>query len=115
MARARAEYGRLIGQDDPQLWQAAINEFDYGYRYEIARTRWRLAAALVTAGDRRAAQSEAEVALAQATQIGARPLAEAVRDLIRRARLELPGARPVTDLHISPPTQMQGRMGGQQG
>ena len=27
MARARAEYHRLIGEDDPALWRAAIDEF----------------------------------------------------------------------------------------
>jgi DNA-binding CsgD family transcriptional regulator/tetratricopeptide (TPR) repeat protein len=91
VARARAEHGRLIGDDDPDLWRSAIAEFGYGYRYEIARSRWRLAEALVARGDRTAAATEAMTALAEAEAMGARPLAEAVRELGRRARLELPG------------------------
>ena len=95
LARARAEYGRLVGDDDPARWRAAIKEFDYGYRYEIARSRWRLAAALAGAGDHAGAQSQALTALAEAVEMGARPLVDAVRDLGRRARLDLPGSRQV--------------------
>jgi DNA-binding CsgD family transcriptional regulator len=94
LARARAEHGRLVGDDDPVRWQQAIEEFGYGHRYEIARSRWRLAAALAATGDHAAAQSEALAALAEAVEMGARPLAEAIRDLGRRARLDLPGSRP---------------------
>ena len=71
----------------------AIDAFDYGYRYELARSRWRLAAALAGAGDQVGAQSAATAALAAATEMRARPLAGAVADLGRRARLDLPGAR----------------------
>ncbi len=92
VARARAEFGRLIGQNDPELWRAAVAEFGYGYRYEVARSRWRLAEALAGRGDRRAAAAEAATALTEAQAIGARPLAAAVRELGRRARLDLPGA-----------------------
>ena len=97
MARARAEHGRLIGHDDPELWRKAIAEFAFdnngkGYRYEVARSRWRLAAALAAAGDTAASRVEAGVALAEAQEMGAAPLVEAIRLLGRRARLELPGA-----------------------
>jgi DNA-binding NarL/FixJ family response regulator len=98
MARARAEYHRLIGEDDPLLWQAAIDAFAGGFPYEVARTRYRLAAALVAAGDPAAARSVAVLALAQAEGMGARPLAEAVRTLGRRARFDLPGSHPVVGL-----------------
>ena len=96
MARARAEHGRLIGRDEAALWLDAVTEFGFdnqgkGYRYEVARSRWRLAAALATAGDQSAARVEAGAALAEAQEMGATPLADAIRLLSRRARLELPG------------------------
>jgi len=94
LARAHAEHARLVGADDPQLWREAIREFGYGHRYELARSRWRLAAALAAAGDRTAAHDEAAAALAEAQQLGAAPLTEAIRQLGRRARLDLPGSRP---------------------
>jgi DNA-binding CsgD family transcriptional regulator len=93
LARARAEYGRLTAHDDPELWQQAITEFGYGYRYEVARCRWRRAAALAGTGDTVGARAEATAALAEAEELGARPLAEATRQLGRRARLDLPGVR----------------------
>lgn len=92
VARARAEHGRLIGVNDPDRWRTAVAEFGYGHRYEIARSRWRLAEALVVAGDRAGAGAEATAALLDARAMGARPLAEAVQELGRRARLDLPGA-----------------------
>ena len=33
----------------PELWRATVAEFDYGYRYEVARSRFRLAEALLEA------------------------------------------------------------------
>lgn len=87
LARARAEHARAAGHDDPDLWGAALAELAYGHRYETARTRWRLAAALVAAGDRTAAAAPAREALAAARAMGARPLVDAVAELVRRARL----------------------------
>jgi DNA-binding CsgD family transcriptional regulator len=98
MARARAEYHRLLGQDDPLLWRAAIDAFGGGFPYEVARTRYRLAGALADAGDMAEARSAATLALAQAEAMGARPLADAVRSLGRRARLDLPGSHQVAGL-----------------
>jgi DNA-binding CsgD family transcriptional regulator len=98
LARARAESQRLAGVDDVEAWRTALREFGYGYVYEEARTRWRLAEALVGVGDRAAAATEARAALEAATAMGAAPLAAAVRDLMRRARLEGAGARPAGDL-----------------
>ncbi|HWJ85711.1 MAG TPA: response regulator transcription factor, partial [Cellulomonas sp.] len=93
LARARAEHGRLLGPtgNDPALWAAALAEFDYGYRYELARTRFRLAEALLEAGDRDGAREHAAGALAEAESLGAVPLAAAVRGLSRRGRLTLAG------------------------
>jgi len=87
LARARAEHARATGSADPGLWRAAVAELSYGHRYETARTRWRLAEALLATGDRAAAGAEAGTALAEARAIGATPLAEAVAGLVRRARL----------------------------
>lgn len=77
-------------------WQDTVNAFDFGYRYEVARSRYRWAEALLGAGEREAAEVEAAEALAEATDMGARPLADAVRALARRARLDLPGVRRAT-------------------
>jgi DNA-binding CsgD family transcriptional regulator len=96
VVRARAEYSRLIGEHDPDRWRVAMTEFGYGYRYEVARSRWRLAEALAARGDRAAASTEAAAALLEAQEMGARPLADALSDLGRRARLDLPGAAPGT-------------------
>jgi len=87
VARARAEHARASGTADPGLWRAAVAGLSYGHRYETARTRWRLAEALLATGDRAAAGTEARTALAEARAIGAGPLSDAVADLVRRARL----------------------------
>jgi len=87
IARARAEHARAVGRTDPDLWRTAVAELAYGHRYETARTRWRLAEALLAADDRAAAGAEAGTALAEARTMGAVPLADAVADLVRRARL----------------------------
>ncbi|WP_265522783.1 helix-turn-helix transcriptional regulator [Oerskovia flava] len=93
LARAHAEHSRLTGENDPALWEASTRAFDYGYRYELARSRWRWAQALLGAGERAAAEIEAAQALEEAEDMGAAPLAEAVRSLARRGRLDLPGLR----------------------
>jgi len=88
LRRAEAEHSRLVGTNDPALWRAATAAFDYGYRYEVARSRWRLAEALLGAGDREAARVELDLARAEAEAMGARPLLEATVALARRGRLE---------------------------
>ncbi len=52
LARVHAEHSRLAGTNDVDLWRATVAEFDYGYRYEVARSRFRLAEALLENGDR---------------------------------------------------------------
>lgn len=93
LASARAQHARLLGVDDPTRWRAAVDVFGFGYRFEVARHRWRLAVALVSAGDRAAARVEAVAALADAEQMGAGPLVLVLRRLGRQARLDLPGER----------------------
>ncbi|MBD8079571.1 AAA family ATPase [Cellulosimicrobium arenosum] len=96
LARAVAEHARLTGENDPALWEEATRAFDYGYRYEAARSRFRQAEALCAADERDRAHVVATEALDEAMAMGAAPLAEAVRSLARRARLDLPGLRRTT-------------------
>ncbi|MFS0705833.1 AAA family ATPase [Cellulomonas sp. 179-A 9B4 NHS] len=96
LARARAEHARAVGSPDPAPWAATVAEFGYGHAYEQARSRWRWAEALLRAGDRAGASEQAAAALAAADGMGAAPLASAVRDLVRRGRLDVAGVRGET-------------------
>ena len=71
----------------------ALDAFGYGHVYEQARCHWRLAEALVAAGDRAAAATHAQAASAAAERMGAVPLQEAVAATVSRARLAGPGRR----------------------
>ncbi len=98
LARAHADFARLRGEDDPDLWQACVDEFDYGYRYEVARSRYRQAAAFMARDRRAEAERAAAASVAEATAIGARPLIDAVTALARRARLDVPGLRTTSSV-----------------
>ncbi|WP_369258500.1 helix-turn-helix transcriptional regulator [Geodermatophilus amargosae] len=97
VARLDAEAARLDGRADPALWTAAVDAFGYGHVYEQARSRWRLAEALVATGDRDAALEPLAAAAGTARELGAAPLLGVVAALARRARLELPGAGRVVE------------------
>ncbi|GHH68679.1 LuxR family transcriptional regulator [Streptosporangium violaceochromogenes] len=86
MARAEAEWHRAHGRLDVASWRRVVEVFDSGFVYEAARARWRLAEALLAAGDRTAALEEWRRAVETATSLGARPLGEALAELGRRAR-----------------------------
>ncbi len=89
-ARVDAEWGRLTGDNDPALWQVALEAFTFGAEsdvYETARCRWRLAEALMGAGRRDEAVEQWRLAVEVATRLGAAPLLRALEDLRRRARL----------------------------
>ncbi|WP_377286386.1 helix-turn-helix transcriptional regulator [Planomonospora corallina] len=86
LLRAEAEWHRVHGRLDADAWRAVVEAFDYGFVYETARSRWRLAEALLAAGDRAAAHREWEQAVETADALGARPLGEALAELGRRAR-----------------------------
>jgi len=90
LARAEAEWARAQGRNDPEAWQAVVDEFSPAYSYETARSRWRLAEALAEAGHRAEAEREWSLALGVAEELGAAPLASALHDLGRRARLSGP-------------------------
>ncbi|MEV4745467.1 AAA family ATPase [Streptosporangium sp. NPDC049248] len=86
LARAEAEWRRAHGRLDVAAWRAVVEAFDFGFVYEVARSRWRLAEALLAAGERAAALKEWELAVEVAESLRARPLATALAELGRRAR-----------------------------
>jgi DNA-binding CsgD family transcriptional regulator/tetratricopeptide (TPR) repeat protein len=95
LARVEAEAARLRGEAAPELWQAAVDGFAFGHVYEQARSRWRLAEALLAVGDRTGAAEQAGAAHEVAVRLKAEPLRTAVEALVRRGRLDvdLPGVR----------------------
>ncbi|HEX5560046.1 MAG TPA: LuxR C-terminal-related transcriptional regulator, partial [Nocardioidaceae bacterium] len=96
LARAHAEHARAHGRPDVKAWTAAVEEFGDWYPYEQARSRWRLAEALLDAGERETAAEELRLAHATARRLGAVPLENGVVELARRARLDLTGAESDT-------------------
>ncbi|MFC5181369.1 helix-turn-helix transcriptional regulator [Actinomadura harenae] len=87
LARAEAEWRRAHGTDEPEHWRTVRDIFDYGFVYEVARSRWRLAESLAEHGDRDAAADEWRAAVTAAERLGACPLLRVLRDLGSRARL----------------------------
>ena len=112
VARVEAELLRLRwltggdpGQDAlAEAWSEAVARFDaYGHAYETARSRARLAAVLAAGGDPRA-DDEAAAAHEVASRLGARPLLEELRPLLRhgagRASIRDTATRPGE--HLTP-------------
>ena len=97
LARAEAEWSRLLGEDDPVVWEAAVTAFDYGYDYEVARSRWRLAEVLARLGRVPEAAEQISAARAVAERLGAAPLRAALDGLARRAKITGPGSPAPTD------------------
>jgi DNA-binding CsgD family transcriptional regulator len=87
-ARCEAEYGRLTGANSPAAWEKVLAGFRPGYVYETARAQWRLAEALVEAGRRDEAAAVWRAARGAASRLRSAPLAGALDDLARRARLD---------------------------
>jgi DNA-binding CsgD family transcriptional regulator len=94
LAKAEAEWTRLQGRSDPKAWLAAVEAFSYGHLYEVARCRWRLAEALLGAGDREQATVAAQAAHQTARRLGAEPLQAALELLAHRGRLDLGAGVP---------------------
>ncbi|MEZ0072535.1 helix-turn-helix transcriptional regulator [Planotetraspora sp. GP83] len=86
LARAEAEWQRARGTADPEVWRKATDAFGFGFVYEQARSRWRLAEALLEAGDREAAHTEWIKAAKVAGELEAEPFRAALDELGRRAR-----------------------------
>jgi DNA-binding CsgD family transcriptional regulator len=93
-AKAEAEWTRVQGHSDPTAWRAAVEAFSYGHVYEVARCRWRLAEALLGAGDREQATVAAQAAHQTAVRLGAEPLRGALEALARRGRIDLGAGVP---------------------
>jgi len=89
VARVAAEVSRLDGAADASLWRTAVQAFEYGDRYEQARSRLRLAEALIAGDQRDQAQAQARLAYDVARDLGAAPLQAAVESLARRGRLDI--------------------------
>ena len=89
LARADAEWARIEGRNDPDLWSRAADAFAYGYVYEEARARRRLAEALLERGRRDEANEQASAAYETALRLEAAPLREGIEALARRGRLDL--------------------------
>ncbi|MER7481427.1 AAA family ATPase [Streptomyces sp. NPDC126510] len=93
LARAEAEWTRAVSGPDAAAWSRVVTAFGYGDVYERARCRLRYAEALVAAGRREEAASEARAVRETADHLGATPLRERADDLIRRGRLsDRPGS-----------------------
>ncbi|MGV9629642.1 helix-turn-helix transcriptional regulator [Streptomyces sp. NPDC003487] len=91
----RAELLRAEGRATPATWSPVVTAFEALERpYDLARVRHRLAEALVTEGgddERDRATELLRLSHAVAEHLGARPLADSVARLARRARLPLTG------------------------
>lgn len=93
--RVEAEWHRVHGTLDVGLWSKVVEAFDYGFVYEVARSRWRLAEAQLASGAREEAQATWALASSSAAALGAAPLAKMLADFGRRARFTTAGARSV--------------------
>ncbi|WP_314220516.1 helix-turn-helix transcriptional regulator [Streptomyces zaehneri] len=87
LARAQAEWAWATTGPDPAAWERTVAAFGYGDAYELARCRLRYAQALLAAGRREDAATEARAARETALRLGATPLLARTDDLLRRGRL----------------------------
>jgi len=86
----QGELSRLVGRPDPDRWAEAVALWDaIGFVPSAAYARYRWAEAALGAGDAATAERELRAAWETASRLGARPLAAAVEDLGRRARLDV--------------------------
>ncbi len=106
IAAARAFHARLQGRDDPARWAELAGRWHaFGDPYREAKARWRQAEAIMAAAtargpgargrtDARVVRADAReplmAAVALAMRLGARPLLRALRELGRRALINLP-------------------------
>jgi len=90
-AVAGALLTRVEHRPDPDAWRTALERCEaVGNPYDIARARhWLAEAILERSGSRSEAAAELTPALATAVELGASILERDIRDLARRARLEL--------------------------
>ncbi|HEV8488864.1 MAG TPA: AAA family ATPase [Candidatus Limnocylindrales bacterium] len=94
---ARGHATRLDRTDDPAAWAALADTWAaQGNPYEVARSRWRQAEAILRSGSGRGGRAHAAAPLIEAAtiglELGARPLLRELRELAGRALLTLPDA-----------------------
>ena len=95
-AEILAHLRRAEGGDDPDMWREIVDGWDRaGAPYLAARSRTRMAEALLVGDRRTEAAAALGPALSVAEALEARPLADEIRTLASRARLRLPGDDPV--------------------
>ncbi|MGW7167505.1 helix-turn-helix transcriptional regulator [Streptomyces sp. NPDC054884] len=101
-----AELARAEGRDAPDGWCEVVAAFECLERpYDLARARYRMAEALLRVGgdaERERAAELLRLARAVAAHLGARPLADAVDRLGRRARLSRTTAAGPSDTPAGP-------------
>ncbi|MDQ0958989.1 DNA-binding CsgD family transcriptional regulator/tetratricopeptide (TPR) repeat protein [Streptomyces sp. B4I13] len=101
-----AELARAEGRNDPDDWAEVVAAFECLDRpYDLARARHRMAEALLASGgdaERDRAAELLRLAHAVAAHLGARPLADAVALLGRRARLSRSTAAGPPDIPAGP-------------
>jgi DNA-binding CsgD family transcriptional regulator len=96
--RLDADWARLRGEPTVERWRDDVAAFaELGHVYEGARSRWRLAQALLASDERAAAAAELRAAHEVAVRLGARPLREAIEALARRGRIELEGTGRIVE------------------
>jgi DNA-binding CsgD family transcriptional regulator/tetratricopeptide (TPR) repeat protein len=107
-AAVAAERARLLGDDDPSPWAAAVEAGErWGEIHPVAYARFRLAECLLARpGPRGDAAQQLRRAHRAAGDLGARPLAGLVEALARRARIDL--AEPEA---VAPPPVATERFG----
>ncbi len=103
-AMAVALLTRVEHRADPGTWRTALERCEaVGNPYDIARVRhWLAEAILERGGSRSEATAELAHALATAAELGAAGLERAIRDLARRARIELETADATTAAATAP-------------
>jgi DNA-binding CsgD family transcriptional regulator len=96
LAQAKAEMARARGRGSGRDFAKAADAWEsIGRPYKVAQARWRQAECEIAAGKRDAAAQAAAAALAGAERLGSNWLADEVRALIGRARLDAAGAPAV--------------------
>jgi DNA-binding CsgD family transcriptional regulator/tetratricopeptide (TPR) repeat protein len=113
-AEIEAERGRVDGNSDPGRWATMIDANEGLSRpYRTARARHRRAESLLSQpGHRHEAATELRAGLAAALGLDARPLADEIDVLARRARLDLEADPERVTRHPRADRSTPGRSGG---